>query len=739
MSRFNVGDKVRLCNGDNAWGWNSEMTNDVGKVATIVKRCYEKIDGYSGYRINISDWTWDERCLMLVENEEEKTTMENETIMTKKSRFKLGKRKENAWVKEATELLNEYNYYPKDEVLRDIFAEWAKQKGWLIDLFKKSEFYNKNGQIVISKDLKRPIDRNGIRKFIEWARDAYQEVIFDKEIMVGLIPYSEYDAIYRNIGRTIDRISTYFNTDNNLIYKGKTLNEWVNERNRMAARITQLGIGGNWSCIYSAKRDRKAYVYDNDYFSIGTFESMLSEILLSYGDDEEPSIIGKKRMEKANVYCEKLNLKARAVEGQKITKFVGKVLKELGLNHDVRIVKETWQDATTGEMRERDKDMGYNYHFALLGDSINPYTYTRDIVISVNPIDFWTMSFGYKWASCHTIDKRNKRGVGHSDYQGCYSGGTMSYQLDNSTFIVYVRPTKEELKSIGEENLPMEVQSKFKRCLFFLGQDKLIQSRVYPDGRDGGDEGLSTQLRNIVQEVIAKLYDTPNMWTLKKGSSECRHMINTMADGHFKDYCEYDDCNVSYLKRINGNRNTNCIEVGAPAICPECGEKHENQEHITCTYCFNHTSRETCECCGTSIDPDYAIEINGHYYCDNECAYNDGYRNTVDDGWHLAEDCYEDDYSEEWYYHEPYDAVETENGHWYSCPENAESDGYSYAELDDVWYYEEDVYCDPNGFTFVMPWHEDEAIETDDGWYVNDDAAREDGWEYVDDEWVRAA
>ena len=51
-----------------------------------------------------------------------------------------------------------------------------------------------------------------------------------------------------------------------------------------------------------------------------------------------------------------------------------------------------------------DKEPDYNRRFAKLADSLNPITYTRHTVLSVNPVDYLMMSNGNTWASCHTID-----------------------------------------------------------------------------------------------------------------------------------------------------------------------------------------------------------------------------------------------------------------------------------------------------------------------------------------------
>ena len=76
----------------------------------------------------------------------------------------------------------------------------------------------------------------------------------------------------------------------------------------------------------------------------------------------------------------------------------------------------------------------YNREFAKYADALNPLKITRYTVLSVNPLDYLTMSFGNSWASCHTIDKNNKRGMPNS-YEGMYSSGTISYMLDSPSMV----------------------------------------------------------------------------------------------------------------------------------------------------------------------------------------------------------------------------------------------------------------------------------------------------------------
>lgn len=646
--------------------------------------------------------------------------MSEQTIMTKESNFKLTEEQMVKLVGEATHLLKEYEYDVTDEALRKIFAKWENKKGWLVDLFRKDARYNGNGQIVIPASLTRPVNREDINKFVKWATKEYTNILAKREIKIGFFTLDEYTDMRRDVYHIYDSLSR------GDTHNGRTAEEWKAELRRIDDRISKELQGRSTWLIQL--ESRTAQIYRDDYDSLVRFNDILAQALRRCTEREIPNILDKESVEYINEKAERMGIETRAMLGQRVNKFIGKLLKELGMNHITDIKTVTWTDPNTGELRTREKDYGYNYWYAFLGDAINPVTYTKEVVISVNPIDYWTMSFGYKWASCHTIDKKNKREVSSSNYQGCYSGGTESYMLDDSSFIVYVRPSAEELASIGESELPMEMQSKFKRVVFMMGEDKLVESRLYPDGRDGGDESIAGQMRNIVQKVVTDLYETPNMWTLKTGTSACREATNTDYNSpHYRDYLEYSDCNVSYLRRINGNMNYNKINVGSTIICPSCGDTHSEQEHITCYDCFYGSTK--CDSCGRSIRHDDCerIEINENNYCCVDCAYDDGWEDTYDCGWQRRDDCREDAYTGEWYYEWENIGIETEDGNWYRSSDHAERDGYVYADFDGGWYLHNDVKCLADGQDFYLPDH-DEAVETPDGWYLSAEDAEADGW-----------
>lgn len=252
-----------------------------------------------------------------------------------------------------------------------------------------------------------------------------------------------------------------------------------------------------------------------------------------------------------------------------------------------------------------DKHPDYNRRFAAFADNLNPAVFKRRTVISVNPIDYLTMSFGNSWASCHTIDKQNLRDRGGDHYNGCYSGGTVSYMLDPSSMVVY---TTED-----EGYAPL--LDKYTRQMFFYDSGRLVQSRLYPQGSE--DEAY-TPYRNLLQSVFSECLALPNLWILKRGVDEVAPLIE--ADGvAYRDWEYYREVNISYLRGFTPDddfSDFDYIQVSADPICIECGCRHNEESSINCcTPCG--VNRVECPHCGETFRADFGRWVDGVLYCED--------------------------------------------------------------------------------------------------------------------------
>lgn len=250
-----------------------------------------------------------------------------------------------------------------------------------------------------------------------------------------------------------------------------------------------------------------------------------------------------------------------------------------------------------------DKLDGYQREFAKYADSLSPITIKRHTVLSINPLDYLTMSFGNSWASCHTIDKTNKRNMPNS-YSGCYSSGTISYMLDKVSMVFYTVDASYDGNEYWNE-------PKINRQMFHYGEDKLIQGRLYPQDNDGAS-ATYTQYRNVVQELVSTMFDFPNLWHTKKGTDAASKYIYSHGT-HYRDYENYGNCTLSMRTGVENNA---CIVVGHDPICVECGSEHDVAESINCCgYGY------ICSRCGSRItDEEDVIWVDGECYC-NDCAF----------------------------------------------------------------------------------------------------------------------
>ncbi len=281
------------------------------------------------------------------------------------------------------------------------------------------------------------------------------------------------------------------------------------------------------------------------------------------------------------------------------------------------------------------KHADYNKEFAKFADALNPLTITRHTILSINPLDYLTMSFGNSWSSCHTIDKNNVRDMPNS-YEGRYSSGTISYMLDGSSMVFYTVDKKYD----GNDYW---TQPKINRQMFHYGQDKLVQGRLYPQDNDDDDEAY-TPYRQIVQSIMSVIFNVPNFWSLHKGAGSASEYIESEGT-HYRDYECYGNCSLSQIK---GSENDYEFVVGAQPICVKCGKRHSVEDNINhCVYV------KVCKGCGRLINEDEGQWCNDDFYCSDCVTYcdecwcyepNDRVTYLSQYGIHVCNDCLEEDY-----------------------------------------------------------------------------------------------
>lgn len=441
---------------------------------------------------------------------------------------------------EMKELLEKFHYNPTDEALNKIIDEWRTNKADLIRLFEKHPNYNGRFQITFDYDFDRELDRVGVCNFIRWLDSKEVQNNFKKEIKIGDYTYEE---IFEEL-EFLNKIQNVFNYTSRIeTVNNSTRSEWTDVLN-LYKELDREYKNNAYIDFTSA--------YDKNLYEIKKKIDKLSDCLSRIINDRNAfeQFVNEHTMYYFRNYCEFANVRV----GQRLSRSVNKVLTDLGVN-----VLES-----------------YNREFAKFADSTNPLKIRRHTILSIHPVDYYTMSFGNSWSSCHTIDKRNDRGIDSENaYRGCNSSGTESYMLDGTSCIFYT-------VDAGSDGTCLELDDKINRCMFHYYDSQLVQGRVYPQSNDNGAKTLYKDIREIVQKIFADILGVPNMWTNKSGISECDKVIISKGT-HYRDYLNFDNCNVSTLK--DGKDEHDFIVIGHNPICPNCGDEHNDRESVECEDC----------------------------------------------------------------------------------------------------------------------------------------------------------
>lgn len=708
MAKYNVGDKVVVrddLENNTSYGLDSfvsVMESHKGKVVTIDEIVTSTELG-SKYHIvedrGSCNWT-DQMFVGLADAER---IEEMETVIAQFPKISVPERDDSNYiercVKLAEELFNKYSCSSEDDVdypytednLRRLIISTNNNKKELNDLLSRNPYWdNDTHSIVFEMNLVRAIDRLTVNSFFNWIKAAIFDVIPEEtinnfghgDIRKSVDQMTRIVAAFeclRDIEREMSIICNYSYSD-----AIKERNRWLELKDKLRKK-GELVVFGTTDKIISVEDANKV----NEVIK-------LLDVFME--DKNFDQFVNENFANRCAEFEEATGIKINGVVGKKVSRVINALCKSIGLDK-IKDIKTT----VTG----REYDDGYNRRYAEFADAINPVVFKQKTIITTDIIAFLTASFGNGWSSCFTLDKRDYRDGGEN-YSGCYQGGTTAYGNDKTSFVVYTIRNDFDGKDYVLED-------KINRCFFSLGEGKLIQSRNYPDGRDGGDSSLAKQFREIVQKIITQCYDIPNLWVNRKGVDECGSVIRYEGGG-YHDHVSYDDCNVSYWKGESEGTilNTNKITIGAVSICPNCGRETKEDETILCNNCYEEVKGGVvyCTCCGQELDPDgdYTHWINGDPYCDDcsfwceyheeweagDSYYIEGYGDVCDyaiDSGDFAQ-C---EYCGNWFRIDDGDGVETIDEYFYCCDDHAERGGYVRCQ-DDIWRKKDDVYeCEECG------------------------------------------
>ena len=600
---------------------------------------------------------------------------------------------------EIKELFSEYRnkddvrYQLTDSAVLKMLNISNDNKGWIENWMSKHPNYNRDAHsITVTSKFTRLPDRDKINDFLCYLKERFNDYLYQFKVEPPCTK-AEFDEFYvkRKEIHKICQALQYLPNPHIALYDDHNIAYYEMERAAYDDFYKQYEKYIELETLYNSHGTafRIGEKESDDKYDFGRFCTLISKSRSDRIDQTDADYIN-------NVL--KYYEFVRAVEGQKWSTIVKKVAKHFGITEHKYIVTKEWTDADTGEVKSREVDMGWNKQFTIFCDSIKPNEKKMKVVVSVNPYDFFTQSFGSSWASCMTIDKTNLRYNGSGNYEGCYSGGTTDYAEDESTVVMYLLPE-------DYNGTTPYMEDKIKRCLFFMGEDKFVQSRVYPDGRDGTDyTDISKQMRNVMEDIINVCSENVDktMWAEKEkvDNDFMKNFVEGKGHLHYKDYFEYHDIYV--IRNKNVKLNAKKIQIGnAHPTCLCCGDVNHSSDSVICSTCFEEDEDDyvTCDRCGDRIRISEAITTDdGNYYCCNGCANSDNYYYCQDtDRYEYEDDCYYDEYQGRHYTYEDADRIHTEDGYDFHGDSSAEYSGYRETS-DGKWYKENEVYyCEKCG------------------------------------------
>ena len=207
----------------------------------------------------------------------------------------------------------------------------------------------------------------------------------------------------------------------------------------------------------------------------------------------------------------------------------------------------------------------YDKQFAAYADIVSDLVRKMYFVISLNPLDYLTMSIGVNWKSCHSIAN------------GSWKGGCISYMLDSTSIITYV------LTDLAE---PIHQNPKVYRQMFHYDNGLFMQNRLYPQGNDGATN-LYEKFRGLVIDEFKGILSEDGDWSTEIGPSVCRSHTDSVGV-HYTDYHSNHDCAIFYPKTKAEKIRYHVMTVGHKGICVRCGKLHEATSYLC------HNNRREC-------------------------------------------------------------------------------------------------------------------------------------------------
>ena len=409
-------------------------------------------------------------------------------------------------VDDIMELLRENGHRCSKHGVCVLLDTYFANKEPLIKLFMTSKHYIGDMRIAVEKEFDRQIDANQIRDFF---------YCIDEKLHTG-----EMLEFKDSKGKTM---FDYLQTGKKMLTIAELPD--ANSKEKKLAKMQQFNANNGSTADSSIKRS----MFDRymNYFK-NTPQSIMSA---DYQPTEKAPLLKK---------------------GTKMSRAFNKVCTYYGVD---KLHPETVDGKTV---------YPYNKVFAEYADMVSDLKRKMQFIISLNPLDYLTMSNGVNWKSCHNI------------LDGCYKAGTISYMLDATSIITFV------VQGINDD---IHKIPKVYRQMYHYKNNLFIQSRLYPQGNDGATD-LYEKFRGFMIKEFSNLLGVNGEWTYKNGPIYCTSHINSVGK-HYRDYKYNGDTGIFYPTSKESDIQNLKMTVGHETICANCGHTFDDSARYLVHYRCN--------------------------------------------------------------------------------------------------------------------------------------------------------
>lgn len=287
-----------------------------------------------------------------------------------------------------------------------------------------------------------------------------------------------------------------------------------------------------------------------------------------------------------------------------------KIGKALNLILDSNIITESW-------INYEKKDIDYirnsiiGGQIANLIDNASGASDDLSLVLSINPLDFLTMSCGTSWDSCMYPN-------------GDYSTGTLPYATGRDTVIGFLVKTEDYEVEIERSNWSNKI---WRQIMYLTDDNFIISQNPYPGDRPK----FSIALSAYINEALGL-----NLEITKKASSENTDNLYVRNVGISTGYIDLE--HSGYLPYIFGPKaeEEKRVEVCAQSVayCLDCGEMKEDYEMADgYGVCNNCADGYDCYCddCGEGFYEGEGAWIDGYEICESCLESNYSYSEYATD------------------------------------------------------------------------------------------------------------